>query len=220
MVLRIARFVPGLGILFAVLVVIAVVLASGSPGTTDSDQSWTNYYADSTNRTKEEISFVLIGLAGLCFLQFLGSVRGALARAEGEPARIATAAVASGTAFIVLSIASHAIETATSFTRSDVGSHYTVNPDLARTLNDLSYLLFVLSLFAAAGMAVAVATIAFQFKALPAWLAWFSVLATIAGLLGIFFVPSVVVLAWIVALSAHLVAAAKPRAPDLLADSH
>lgn len=213
MFLRIARLVPGLGIVFAALVVVGVILGTGSPGTTESDQSWTNYYADSGNRTKEEISFVLIGLAGLCFLQFLGSVRGALARAEGEPARITTAAVASGTAFVTLAVAAHAVGTLLSFTRSDVGSSYTVNADLGRTLSDLSYLLFVLSLFAAASMALAVATIAFQFKALPAWLAWFSVLATIAGLVGIFFVPSVVVLAWIIALSAYLLVAANRPAP-------
>jgi hypothetical protein len=213
MFLRIARLVPGLGIVFAALVVVGVILGTGSPGTTDSDQSWTNYYNDSGNRTKEEISFVLIGLAGLCFLQFLGSVRGALARAEGEPARITTAAVASGAAFVTLAVAAHAVGTVLSFTRSDVGTSYTVNADLGRTLSNLSYLLFVLSLFAAAGMALAVATIAFQFKAFPAWLAWFSVLATIAGLVGIFFVPSVVVLAWIIALSAYLVAAANRPAP-------
>jgi|tagenome__1003787_1003787.scaffolds.fasta_scaffold20532266_1 hypothetical protein len=213
MFLRIARVVPGLGIVFAALVGVAVILASGSPGTTDSDQSWTRYYADSGNRTKEEISFVLIGIAALCFLQFLGSVRGALARAEGEPARISTAAAASGTAFITLAVAAHAAGTLLSFTRSDVGSSYTIDPDLGRTLSDLSYLLFVLSLFAAAGMALAVATIAFQFKTLPGWLAWFSVLATIAGLVGIFFVPSVVVLVWIIALSAYLVVAANRPAP-------
>jgi hypothetical protein len=212
MFLRIARIVPGLGIVFAVLVVVAVILASGSPNTTDSDQSWTSYYADNGNRTKEQISFVLIGLAGLCFLQFLGSVRGALTRAEGEPSRISTAAVASGTAFVTLAVAAHATGTAMAFTRDDVGSSYTVDADLGRTLSDLSYLLFVLSLFAAAGMALAVATIAFQSRAFPAWLAWFSVLAVVAGVVGILFVPSVVVLAWIVALSAYLLAAANRRA--------
>ena len=59
MFLRIARLVPGLGIVFAALVVVGVILGTGSPGTTESDQSWTKYYADSGNRTKEEISFVL-----------------------------------------------------------------------------------------------------------------------------------------------------------------
>jgi len=35
-----------------------------------STPTWVAYYADSGNRHKEEISFLLIGLAGLCFLQF------------------------------------------------------------------------------------------------------------------------------------------------------
>ena len=213
MFLRIAKLVPAMGVVFAALVVVAVICTSGSPDTTDSDQAWLSYYADNGNRTKEQISLLLIGLAGLCFLQFLGTVRGALTRAEGEPARITTAAVASGTAFITLAVAAHAVGTAMAFTRDDVGAGYTIDPNLGRLLSDLAYLLFVLSLFAAAGMALAVATIAFQFRAFPAWLAWFSALATVAGLLGVLFLPSLVVLAWIVALSVWLLIAANRPAP-------
>lgn len=205
MFLRIARAVPATGIVFAVLVIIAVLLGGDSPAPNDSDASWTSYYADAGNRHKDEISFILIGLAGLCFLQFLGSVRGALARAEGEPARITTAAIASGTAFITLAIAAHAVGTVLSWTLSEAGSDdFTVDPNTGRMLATLSFLLFVLSLFAAAAMALAVATIGLQFRAFPAWLSWFSAVAVLAGVLGILFFPSLVVLAWIVVLSGWL----------------
>jgi hypothetical protein len=211
----IARWVPGLGVVFAALVIVAIWLKD-SPGENASDDAWTAYYADSANRRKEEIAFILIGLAGLCFLQFLGSVRGALVRAEGEPARITTAAIASGAAFITIAISAHAVGTAVSWALSAYGAEYSVDPDTARLLAGLSYGLYVMSLFAAAGMALATAALALWMRAFPAWLGWLSVLAALAGVRGIFAVGGIVVLAWIVALSAYLVwprpAAAPPAA--------
>jgi hypothetical protein len=201
----IARWVPGLGFVFAVLVVVAAFLESNMPGRHASDASWTAYYADSGNRRKEEIAFFLIGLAGLCFLQFLGSLRGALARAEGEPARITTAAVASGAAFIAIAMAAHAVGAAVAWSASFYGSSYTVDANTARLLASLSFGLFAMSMFAAAAMALATATVALWMHAFPAWLGWLSVLATIAGLLGIFGLPSIITLIWIAALSVYLV---------------
>jgi hypothetical protein len=201
----IARWVPGLGVVFAALVIVATWLASGAPGSDAPDAEWTAYYADSGNRREEEIAFFLIGLAGLCFLQFLGSLRGALARAEGEPARITTAAVGSGVAFIAIAISAHAVGTAVSWCVGFYGDDFTVDPDTARLLASLSYGLYVMSLFAAAAMALATATVALWMRAFPAWLGWLSVLATIAGVFGIFGLTGIVVLAWIVLLSAYMV---------------
>jgi hypothetical protein len=214
----IARWVPGLGVVFAALVIVAFWLVSGGPGDNASDDAWTAYYADSGNRREEQIAFFLIGLAGLCFLQFLGSLRGALARAEGEPARITTAAIASGVAFIGIAVSAHAVGTATSWAMSFHGANFTVDADTARLLASLSYGLYVMSLFAAAGMALATATVALWMRAFPAWLGWLSVLATIAGVLGIFGLTGLVVLAWIVALSVYLVwPRAAPGTPEAAA---
>jgi hypothetical protein len=201
----IARWVPGLGVVFAALVIVATWLESDRPGKNASNADWTAFYADSANRRKEEIAFFLVGLAGLCFLQFLGSVRGALARAEGEPARITTAAIGSGVAFIAIAISAHAVGTAVSWAVAWYGADYSVDPDTARLLASLSYLLYVMSLFAAAGMALATATLALWMRAFPGWLGWLSVLATIAGVLGIWGITGLVVLAWIVVLSAYMV---------------
>lgn len=201
----IARWVPGLGVVFALLVVVAAWLQWDTPGVDASNSDWMAYYADSANRRKEGIAFLLIGLAGLCFLQFLGSLRGALARAEGEPARITTAAVASGAAFIAIAVAAHAVGTAVSWSESWYGDEFTVDADTARVLAGLSQALYVMSLFAAAGMAVATATIALWMRAFPAWLGWLSALAALAGILGILGVTGLVVLVWIAVLSAYLV---------------
>ncbi len=91
MFLRIARWVPANGIAFVILVVIAYVLTRDSPGGDASEAEIASYYADDGNLDAERISFFLIGLAAFCFLSFLGSLRGALHRAEGDPARLTTA---------------------------------------------------------------------------------------------------------------------------------
>jgi hypothetical protein len=144
-------------------------------------------------------AFVLVGLAGLCFLQFLGSLRGALARAEGELDHDGCDCL--GVAFIAVAISAHTVGTAVSWSVWFYGAAFTVDPDTARVLASLSYGLYVMSLFAAGGMALATATVGLWMRAFPSRLAWLSVLATI----GIFGFTGLVVLAWIVLLSVYLV---------------
>jgi hypothetical protein len=200
----IARWVPATGIIFVLLVVISALITGDTPGENASDAEWVAFYTDDDNRQKQEISFFLVGLAGLCFLQFLGSLRGALARAEGEPARITTAAIASGTAFIALALAAHVVGAAVTGAAGFFDEDFQVDANTARLFDILAYGFLVMSLFAAAAMALAVTTLVFYARAFPAWVGWVGALATIAGILGFMVIPSVVILAWIVILSVYL----------------
>lgn len=208
MFLRFARWVPANGILFAVLVVIASLIRD-QPGRDASNSEVLAYYADSGNREKELIAAFLIGLAVLCFLSFLGSLRGALARAEGEPARLSTAAVASGATFIALAAAAHVAGSAVAHT-TEIFDEFRVDADLARLFIGLDYGFFVMSLFAAAAMTLAASVLALHTRVFPRWLAGLGLAATLAGVLGFMIWPSLVVLAWIVAVSAYLLV---PPAP-------
>ncbi len=204
MFLKIARWVPANGIVFAVLVVVATLLTIDHPGMKTDSGEIVSYYADSGNRSKELVALFLIGLAGLCFLSFLGSFRGVLARAEGEPARLTTAVTASGAAFIALALAAHGAGT-TMALASDIAENFSVDPNTAKVTWALSALLFGLSLFAAAAMALSTTVLALQTRALPAWLAWTGALATVAGIFTIVWPPlSAIVLLWIAALSAWM----------------
>jgi hypothetical protein len=211
MFVQLARWVPATGIVFAVLVVAASLLTSDTPGTGATDAEIVSYYGDDDNRTAERISLLLIGLAVLCFATFLGSLRGALARAEGEPARITTSAIAGGAVFIALAGAAHVVGTAVA-EAGEAFDDFTVDPDTARVLLSTSRGFFVLSLFAAAVMTFSAATVALWMGGLPRWLGWFGVVATVAAVLGFLGWPSLVVLAWIVATSAYLVWPQRQRA--------
>jgi hypothetical protein len=199
---RLARWVPATGIAFAVLVVVAILLPD-TPGTGAADADITSYYDDPDNRDRERLSLILIGLAVLCFTTFLGSLRGALVRAEGEPARITTAAIAGGAVFIALAGAAHVFETGLAFAAEF--DEFTVDADTARLFATTHDLFFTLSLFAAAVMTFSAATLSLWMGALPRWLGWFGVIATVAGVFGAIDGLSLVVLAWIVATSAYLV---------------
>lgn len=208
MFLRFARLVPANGILFAVLVIVAALITD-RPDASASNNEIVAYYADEGTRDGELLASFLIGLSVLCFLSFLGSLRGALARAEGEPARLATAVVASGTAFITLAAAAHV--TATSVSHAvEIYDGFQVDADSARLLLGLNYGFFVMSLFAAAAMTLAASVLALHTGILPRSIAGLGLLATVAGVAGFLFWPSIVVLAWIVAVSVYLLLEARP----------
>jgi hypothetical protein len=77
------RWSPLAGIAFAVLFLAALGVSGSGPGDTPAEQ----WYADDGNRGAVFFVFFLIVGAALCLLWFLGALRGALVRAEGDPTR-------------------------------------------------------------------------------------------------------------------------------------
>ena len=208
---RVARYVPANGILFAALVVLASLLTTDTPDRDSSDAEFVSYYG-SGDRDGEIVSFFLVGIAVFCFLAFLGSLRSVLARAEGEPAPLTTAATGAAVAFIALAAAAHAVGASYAFA-AQFYDGFAIDADTARFALATSYAFFVMSLFAAAAMTAAAALLSLWLGALPRWLGWFAVLATITGLLGFLVLPSLVVLGWIVAVSVWLLLAAREPQP-------
>jgi hypothetical protein len=209
MFLRIARWIPANGIAFVVLVVLASLIKD-APAIDASDAEIVSYYEDSDNRSSELVAFFLIGLAALCFLSFLGSLRGALARAEGEPSRLTAATIASGSVFIALAVAAHVAATSVTWA---VQAHeeFEVDPDTARLMLSVWYGFFVMSLFAAAAMTLAASVLALHSRVFPTWLALLGFLAAVCGLLGFLVIPALVILLWILAVSIYLLWPAAQR---------
>jgi hypothetical protein len=202
MFVRIARLVPANGILFVLLVVVAT-LVKDQPDADASDATLVSYYQDSGNRTEEFVSFFLVGLALFCFLSFLGALRGFLARAEGEPARLTTAAIGSGVVFIAFAVAAHVAATSMAWA-VDISDSFELDPNTARVAMSLWYGFFVMAMFAGAAMTLASSVLALQSRVFPTWLAVLGFLATIAGLIGFMVVPSVVILLWILVVSVFM----------------
>ena len=210
MSLRVTRWIPASGIAFVILIVIAALLTRDSPGGDTSEAEIASYYADPDNLDSERIAFFLVGLAGFCFLLFFGSLRGALARAEGDPARLTTATIAAASVFIALAVAAHVLQTGLSLGEGIYGESFAVDPNVARLMLALSFGFFVMSMFAAGAMVLAASILALHSRVFPNWLAVFGFPAALAGLLGALVWPSVLVLAWILAVSVVLLLQQRP----------
>lgn len=200
MFLRVERIVPAAGIAFVVLVVLAALIRN-PPDRTAGDAEWLAYFADSGSRRNEFIAFFLVGLAVFFFLSWLGSLRGFLVRAEGEPSRITAAAISAGSAFVALAAAAHAIGTSPSWAVEAFEDRFRIDANVVRLTSAVEYTLFVMSLFAAATMTLAASVLGLHSRIFPRWLAILGVLATAGAVLGFLVWPSVFVLAWIVAMS-------------------
>jgi hypothetical protein len=201
MFLRIARWIPANGIAFVVLVVIAS-LVKDAPGADSSDADIVAYYADSGNLDVEVAAFFLVGVAAVCFLSWLGNLRGVLARAEGEPSRLTAATIASGGVFIALAVAAHVAATSVTWAIKAY-EEFGLDPDTVRLVSSLWYGFFVMSLFAAAAMTLAASILALQSRVFPTWLAAIGFLAAVCGLLGYLILPSLGILVWILLVSVY-----------------
>ncbi len=104
---RAERIALGSGIVFAILAVIAFVIASGPDGGASNDEVLT-YFRDNDAALKWQA--LLFGLAGAFFLWFGGTLASVIRRAEGDPAgrlpAIIVAAVAASTAIFFIGMAS------------------------------------------------------------------------------------------------------------------
>ncbi len=128
---RNARYGAATGIVFLILVVVGFsIFGSDAPSTNASGQEWTAWYADHQNRI--QVGMTLVGVSVFFFLWFLGSLRSALAAAEGGTGRLASVAFGGGmlgAAFFMVAVA--AAETA-AFHATEPG----VDPSITEAINE------------------------------------------------------------------------------------
>ena len=89
-------------IVFAVLFVVGFLLVSDSPDGDASNLKWVRYYADSGNRRMVVIGVILLTLAAIAFLIFLGILREWLRGGAAGSAWIATVTFASGLVMVAM----------------------------------------------------------------------------------------------------------------------
>jgi hypothetical protein len=125
------------------------------------------------------IAFLVVMLAFLFFLFFLGDLWSALRRAEGGSGWLSATAFGAGLMSVTIKVASAAPLLAARYRAGDG-----LDPQLARTLEDMNDASFYLSFFPLAVLLGAFAIVAIRSGALPKWLGWIAAalgLAFIAG---------------------------------------
>jgi hypothetical protein len=136
------------------------------------------YGGSSIGGPSSRVALSLEILGFLLFLFFLGILWSALRRAEGGSGWLSTTAFGAGLMSVTIKVASAAPVLAA---RHRSGG---LDPQLARTLQDINDASFALTFFPLAVLLVAFAIVAIRSDALPGWLGWFAAVLAVAFLFG------------------------------------
>jgi hypothetical protein len=219
---RYARYGAATGIIAAILTVVGFfIFGTDIPATDASAQEWGSFFSD--NQTQVQVGATLVGVGLFFLLWFLGSLRGAIAAAEGGAGRLASIAFGGGiivVAFFTLAITGGV----TAAFRPDQ-----VDPNLTRALNDFGALAGAPASAGFAALFGAAAIAGYRYAVVPAPVAGLSALAAVTaplafgivftdsgvfaadGVLGLW-VPFVTAVVALIALSWSLMRAATPAA--------
>jgi len=159
-ILAIVAFIVGFG-----------VITANAPGYDASGRAWSTFITDHATRIQVGVTVISLGL--FFFIWFLGSLRAAIAAAEGTTDRLASIAfggglLGAGLLFVGLT------GVATAAFRPEQ-----VDPNLTRALNDFGALVAGPAAAALTAFSAATAIAGYRHGALPAPIAGFSALSAI-----------------------------------------
>ena len=190
------RLAPLTGIVFVVLVVVAVVVGGETPDNDDSLRSIVAFWKDNEG---EQIASALIAAWGVVFfVWFAASLRSALRLAEVGPARLSALSFGGAIIGAVGLLSSLSLAFAAADTVGDVP------PVVTQTFTILGNEFF---LPIAAGYAIfflAIGVLTVRTRVLPAWLGWPALLIGVACVTPIGFFALLVGLVWILIVSVML----------------
>jgi hypothetical protein len=200
-------------IVFAVLFVVGFLLATDTPEGDESNREWVRHFADSDNRRMIVISVILLALAAVAFLIFLGVLRERLRTAAPGAEWLSTIAFASGIVFVamlgVFAVGVGSVAAGVEFGDNPVP----VNADVIRSLDSLGFGALLLFGAAAAGLLIITTSIVSGRAALlPRWLVVTGYVVGVIVLLGgLLFLPLALFVLWMLAIG--IVMVSRSRAP-------
>jgi hypothetical protein len=195
------RWSPLAGIAFAVLFLVALGVSADGPGDTPAEIS--DWYADEGNRGSAFLAFFLLAGAALCFLWFLGALRGVLVRAEGDPGRWTALGFGAGVASATLLMAAASLYVTPAATAGQ--DDFPFDPSTANAFANAGFTVLVCSVMSGALLVLAASIVAYRTGLLPRWLALAGFVVAPLLLFAIFFLPLFVWLAWVLTISLVLV---------------
>ena len=172
------RMAAASGIVFVALLIIQAIMLGTPPKPDDPIAKIAAYFSD--HRTKFLASWYIIGLGIVFFLWFLGSLRNALAQAEGGAGRLSSVVFGSGIFLAALATAGGAVHATLSFRVASEG-----NQAVIRALFDLSNMLSSgLFAFPTAAMFLAASAVMIRTGVIARKLGWAALLVGLVQLVG------------------------------------
>lgn len=169
---RYARMGAAGGMVSIVMLIVGFgLLTSGAPGFDASGTEWAKHITD--HATRIQIGITVVGVGIFFFIWFLGSLRTAIATAEGGTGRLAALAYGSGILSAATLMVGLTAVAAAAFRPEEI------DPNLTRALNDFGALIAGPAAGGLTAFAAATAIAGYRHGALPAPIAGFSALSAI-----------------------------------------
>jgi hypothetical protein len=182
---------PLTGILFVVLVIVAVLVGGETPGTDDPAEEIVDFYLD--NDDSQAVASALLALGCVALIFFLGSLRRALRAAAGDEGGLSTVVLLGG---LVIAVGA-SIFAGIGFTLGDAADE--LPADAILTLNALNSDMFFTVAVGTAVFNLALGLAVLRHGGLPRPLGWVALVIGIFGLtpLGFFaFLATGIVIVW------------------------
>jgi hypothetical protein len=182
---------PLTGVLFVVLVIVAVLIGGETPDTDDAPGDIVDFYLD--NDTEQSLASAVLALGCVALVFFLGTLRRALRAVAGDEGGLSTVVLLGG---LVIAIGA-SIFAGIGFTLGDAADE--LPPPAILTLNALNSDMFFTVAVGTAVFNLALALAVLRHGGLPRPLGWLALVLGIAGLtpLGFFaFVATGIVIVW------------------------
>jgi hypothetical protein len=170
---RFARYAAASGIL-AVLLVVGSFLGLILPNAPDLDApgtDWAAYFMDHQSRI--QVGVIVLGVGLFFFIWFLGSLRAALARAEGGEGRLASVAFGGGIVAVATLLVAASAGAVAALRPGDL------DPNTTRAFNDLGVVAGGPGAAGFTALFAATAIVGYRHRAVPAPIAGLSALAAI-----------------------------------------
>jgi hypothetical protein len=202
------RYAPLTGLLFVVLVIVAVIVGGETPGANDPIGEVVEYWRD--NDEKAVAASIIAAFSAVALLWFAGVWRATLAAAEGGPARLANTAFAGA----ILGAAGWSMFIGFNFMAAETVDD--VAPQVTQTFSALqSDFFFPLAIgFAVFLLASGLAVL--RTGVLPGWMGWVALVLGVLSVTPAGFFALILMLAWTIAVSLMLFMRAMPATPEAL----
>ena len=202
-----SRWAPISGIAFVVMYV-AGMFVSRTPDSNDPAETIAAYYTDSkSHRVSMIIATYVLILGAMLFLWFLSGVRSRLRAAEGSDGTLSTLAFGAGVVFVGLlsvgALALASVPASISFAENTVPT----SADTIQFADSLGFgAILVGAMLSAAVMIFTISILTLRTGALPKWSAWVGILAAIALLFAVIWIPQIALLIWTLCVSGAMLA--------------
>jgi hypothetical protein len=194
------------GIAFVVLFVAGFMTFGSTPDSDASIAKWEAYWRDSGHRTTAIIGGYLIALSVLAFVWFVVSFRQRLVDARPDDRLPATVALSSGLVFSALVLVAITIGISVPAAK-ELGNGALPSGELSRYVDGLGIAILLLPGLLSAALFVGSSSLAIRgTDVLPRWLVIAGYVVAVLLLLGVFFIPLLLLMLWVLTTSIVLLA--------------